>query len=350
MGLKILFLSHKFYPDVGGIEVNSEILARQFTNAGHTVKMATWSRDENNKPFPFEIKRNPGWLHLWMLHRWADVVYHNNPCLRLCWPSLFMRRPVVIALRTWIERPDGSISWIDRTKIRYVKSATAVIAVSDALRTKSWPTATVIPNPYRSNDFVRSSHVPYDRSFVFLGRLVSTKGVDLTIRAIHQMLMSEELDEAARNALHLTIIGEGPEEPKLRALVDSLGVGSRVAFTGSLKGTQLTQALNAHRYMIIPSRYPEPFGNVALEGIACGCVPIVSDQGGLPQAVGKAGLTFQMGNVDALVRCLLRLIQDPQLESTLRAAAHDHLASHEPSRIASRYLEVIESSTKQYAQ
>lgn len=349
MGLKILFLSHKFYPDVGGIEVNSEILAGQFCLAGHTVKLVTWSSDETNKPFPFDITRKPGWLQLWLLHRWADVIYHNNPCLRLSWPSYFIRRPVVVALRTWIERPDGSISWIDRTKIRYVQSATAVIVVSDALRARSWPSATVIPNPYRSSDFMISNHIPDDRSFVFLGRLVSTKGVDLAIRAIHQLLTSKELDKATKMALRLTIIGEGPERPMLEALADSLDVTSRIVFAGSLNGAPLMKALNAHRYMLIPSRYPEPFGNVSLEGIACGCIPIVSDQGGLPQAVGKAGLKFEMGNVDALVRCLMDLIKNPQLESTLRAAASDHLASHEPSIIASRYLEVIESSTKEHA-
>lgn len=36
--MKILFLSHKFYPDIGGIEVNSEILATAFHKAGHEGK------------------------------------------------------------------------------------------------------------------------------------------------------------------------------------------------------------------------------------------------------------------------------------------------------------------------
>lgn len=41
--MKILFISYKFYPDIGGIEVNSEIFATQFSNFGATIKVVTWT-------------------------------------------------------------------------------------------------------------------------------------------------------------------------------------------------------------------------------------------------------------------------------------------------------------------
>ena len=61
----------------------------------------------------------------------------------------------------------------------------------------------------------------------------------------------------------------------------ALGLERQVEFTGVLQGETLVRTLNAHRIMVVPSRTPEPFGVVALEGIACGCVVVGSEGGGL---------------------------------------------------------------------
>jgi hypothetical protein len=44
--MKILFTSHRFYPDIGGIEVNSEILESYFSSQGHKVRLVTQSVGE----------------------------------------------------------------------------------------------------------------------------------------------------------------------------------------------------------------------------------------------------------------------------------------------------------------
>ena len=51
----------------------------------------------------------------------------------------------------------------------------------------------------------------------------------------------------------------------------------------------MVEELNRHEIMVVPSRWNELFGVVALEGMACGCAMLVSDGGGLPDAVGYAG-------------------------------------------------------------
>jgi glycosyltransferase involved in cell wall biosynthesis len=343
MSLKVLFLSHKFYPDVGGIEVNSEILAHAFHNAGHTVRLLTWSADDSGRRFPYVVKRNPGMVTLLSEHRWADIVYENNPCLRLAWPSLFFRKPEVIALRTWVSRADGRIQWQDRLKFQWLKRARSVIAVSDSVRRKCWPSATVIGNPYRADLFKVEKEVTRNRGFVFLGRLVSDKGADLAIRAIHQ------LSSLNLNSEHitLTIIGDGPERDKLNKMVDDLGLRKQVTFAGVLKGSCLVASLNQHKFILVPSVWEEPFGNVALEGMACGCIPIVSDGGGLPDAVGDAGLVFSRGDVHSLTSCIQNLLGDEALQTKLRNAAPLHLAEHHPEVVARKYLEVIDSAKQQ---
>jgi glycosyltransferase involved in cell wall biosynthesis len=342
--LKILFLSHKFYPDIGGIEVNSEILASAFHKAGHTVRVLTWSRNGNERKFPFEVKRDPGFIDLLKEHAWADIVYENNPCLRLSWPAVFFQKPGVVALRTVVSRADGQINWQDKIKLNRLKRARTVIAVSDAIRKKCWPTATVIPNPYRADVFKFKNDFKRSGNFVFLGRLVSEKGADLAIKAIHQLATTSAKELQSVDPYSLTIIGAGPFRPQLEHLVKELRMQSRVRFTGLLTGSALVSCLNKHKYLLVPSLCEEAFGNVALEGMACGCIPIVSNGGGLPEAVGSAGLVFPKGDLNALATCMRMLLKDEALEKKLRVAAAAHLEAHHPDVISNQYLALIKNA------
>lgn len=347
--MKILFLSHSFYPQLGGIESNSELLAAAFTAAGHEVHLLTWSEDDTGRSFPYEITRNPGSRQLLQAHQWADLVFENNPCFRLGWPGLLFRRPAVIAINTWITRPDGKVSWRDKIKISWwLKRCKAVIAVSDAVRKACWPAATVIRNPYRAADFYREPSVDRDADFVFLGRLVSDKGASQAIEAIYKLRPS--MRQEGKHVPCLTIIGDGPERKALEQLVARLSLEDAVVFTGALKGEPLRKMLNRHRYMLAPSAWEEPFGNVVLEGMACGCLPIASDGGGLPEAIGNAGLVFRRNDIGSLVNSMYRVMKNPALDRQLRDAAPGHLAAHLPQVVVSKYLQVIEKAfnAKQY--
>lgn len=344
--MKILFLSHKFYPEIGGIEVNSEILANAFHNEGHEIKLLTWTPDPGIKTFPFEVIRNPPLSVLLKEHRWAEVVFENNPSLRLAWPGFFLRKPFVVALRTWINRMDGKIAWQDKLKLGWLKQASAVIAVSDAVRKKCWPSATVIGNPYRQEVFKILPGIDRSIDFVFLGRLVSDKGADLAIKAIAGVLKAHPVRDKVSPHIALTVVGDGPELAILKNLAIDSGVQDNVEFTGALKGSALVNCLNKHRFILVPSVWEEPFGNVALEGMACGCVPIVSDGGGLVDAVGDAGLTFSRGSVDSLLSSILNILNNPGLEKRLRDAAGDHLQEHQPEIVSKRYLSVIKGALK----
>ena len=90
----------------------------------------------------------------------------------------------------------------------------------------------------------------------------------------------------------LTVIGAGPELSALKERVTALNLTGRVKFTGGLTGNALVDELRQHKFILIPSKWREPFGVVALEGMAAGCIPIVADGGGLPDAVGNAGVIF----------------------------------------------------------
>jgi glycosyltransferase involved in cell wall biosynthesis len=335
--LNILFLSHRFYPFTGGIEVNSEILATEFTRRGHHVRLLTWTKETGSKDFPFDVLRNPSFGELWKNHRWADVVFENNPCYRLSWPLHFTRSKSVIAIRTLINRANGEIAFQDKFKFKHLNRADKVIAVSSAIRDACWPQATVIPNPYRNALFRKTLDVQRNKDFVFLGRMVSQKRCDLNIKLLAQLKKSHP------EKANLTVIGDGPEYENLKQMTRDLGLADNVKFVGEMKGEELVRELNKYRYMLIPSDF-EAFGNVALEGIACGNLPIVSDSGGLVDAIGEAGLSFKSSNLDSFYQTTIKLLENPELEQSIREKADEHLSIHEPQKIAGRYLEVIESA------
>jgi glycosyltransferase involved in cell wall biosynthesis len=104
--------------------------------------------------------------------------------------------------------------------------------------------------------------------------------------------------------------------------------------------------------MVIPSLWEEPFGIVALEGIACCDTIISSCRGGLPEAVGKCGVLL-VPTSDNLTAAMLSVIEAKisgvllpgQPSDEIRAS---HLAKHTPQAVTKKYLEVcIQASNKQ---
>lgn len=331
--MKILFTSHRFYPDLGGIEVNSGILASYFVEQGHVVHLVTQTANEGPDSFAFRVTRCPSAGELIALYRWADVVYQNNIELGALWPRLFIRKPTVISVRTWIRANDSRVRWVDRLKKWTLTKADAVIAISEAIRSDSFENAVVIGNPYRSSLFRVRPEIRRENSVAFLGRFVSDKGADLLIRAFAQI---------KGESSGLTLVGSGPEEQELRRLADSLGV--YVRFTGALQGEELVRELNRHKILAVPSRWAEPFGNVALEGLACGCIVVGSDTGGLPDAIGQAGLTFRSGECQDLTLKLGALLTDELFAKGFRSKARAHLLKHRAEFVANKYLEVLQSA------
>jgi glycogen(starch) synthase len=81
-------------------------------------------------------------------------------------------------------------------------------------------------------------------------------------------------------------------------------------------------------------------------GIACGCVVVGSEGGGLPEAIGSCGRTFPNGDSQALADLLAELLTTDEALMSLRAGADEHLARHRPAEVAKAYLKVFEDATR----
>jgi glycogen(starch) synthase len=337
MPMRILLFS-RFYPNVGGIETGAEILAREWTKAGHHVTVAT-DVARSSKPlpfFPFQVVHQPSWRKLFSLVRRNDVFVHFNIRLRsiapvLFWPSKFIATHHGFY---WIDRT-GKRDWRERLKIRIARSSLN-IAVSKAVAVEVGSPCLIIPAPYNSSAFRQSNFGVRPGDLVYLGRLVSDKGVDVALRAM-------ALLKPAGVKPHFTIIGDGPERTALAALAGELGITEQVTFTGIIPTAEVADTLNRHKILLVPSLWKEPFGLVAVEGIACGCVVIGSSGGGLPEAIGPCGITFPNGDVPMLARQIELLLTNSDRLQQLRAAAAEHVAKHNPTAVAQEYLRVFEA-------
>ena len=338
--MKILIYSPAFLPGIGGLEINTAKLAEQIRQAGHEVVVVTTTpRDGGDDP-RYRIVRRPSRLELLRWTRWCDVFYQANVSLRGLWPLLLVRRPWVVSHHSWYCRSDGRVAWPDRLKRWLLRFAASSIAVSQAVADDLATPSVVIPNSYRDDLFRLLAGVERTGDLVFVGRLVSDKGVDLLLDALARLR-----EEGLRP--HLTVVGDGPEAPRLREQAARLGLDGQVEFLGlRRRGGELVEILNRHRILVVPSRYNEPFGIVALEAIACGCAVVGSAGGGLKDAIGPCGETFRNGDLDDLVRVLGRWLRHPELDATFREHREAHLALHTTAHATAAYLREIEKAAR----
>ncbi|HEY8900376.1 MAG TPA: glycosyltransferase family 4 protein [Chthoniobacterales bacterium] len=332
--MKILLGSHAFLPMLGGIEVISNVLAEEFVKAGHEVHLITQTPGDGADAFPFQVTRQPSAGKVRELAQWSDVFFQNNISIQTLLAALPVQRKIVIAYQTWIRRTDSKPSLLHWSKAQISRLIPRNVAISRAIADTIPGRSVLIPNPYDHHTYRPIEGITRDRDLIFVGRVVSDKGADLLLDALGKLAVKGQRP-------NLTIVGVGPEVEPLKAQAAVLGIAGQVHFAGPHRGEALARLMNQHRVLVVPSRWAEPFGIVALEGIGCGCAVIGSADGGLADAIGACGVTFPNGDVDALANAVERLLGDPSAIPPLLAAAPEHLHRHRGDVIAGRYLEVF---------
>lgn len=180
----------------------------------------------------------------------------------------------------------------------------------------------------------------------FVGRLVPYKGADMLL------LAAADLIRAGRATVD--IIGDGPEMPTLRALVERERLGTRVRLDGWVPHDQLARRLASAHVLGFPS-IREFGGAVVLEAMALGVVPVVVNYGGPGELVAPGtGLAIPIARRDALIAAfraaLERLADDSsELPAMARRAREQVMAHHTWDARARQTIEVYRWATAQRA-
>lgn len=338
--MNILFFSHSFYPEIGGIETVSMQLASNFQEReGVSVIVVSRTKEKGDLLFPFQIVRDPSIKKMNSLLQWCDVVFENNPCFGMSWLNFIIRKPKVVALHTWIVIPGNKITFLQKIKKTMLSDYDVVIACSNKIKEFTFKKSVVIENAYDTKLYRNLEQIK-TKDFVFLGRLVSDKGADMCIELL------QELKNENGKEYSLTIIGDGPEIELIKQLAENYEISHLVRFLGFLTGQAIVSELNTHRFLLVPSRWEEPFGIVALEGMACGCIPIVSDGGGMPDAVGVAGMVFKRNSITSLLETTIQLLNNQVHQAKLLQLAETHLNQHTLDKVAQSYFDLILNASK----
>jgi glycosyltransferase involved in cell wall biosynthesis len=160
--------------------------------------------------------------------------------------------------------------------------------------------------------------LPEEKIVVYVGRFVREKGIHILLNAASVILAEEPNTK-------FVIVGGGQRD-RFQKFVQWYGLGDKVLFTGFMANRSLHEVYRIADVAVFPSLY-EPFGIVALEGMAAGIPVVASDAGGLKEVVlhDKTGTLSYAGNAESLAWAVLRVLRDPDRAKKLQGAARDRI-------------------------
>ncbi|KAF3886330.1 MULTISPECIES: glycosyltransferase family 4 protein [Nostocales] len=165
---------------------------------------------------------------------------------------------------------------------------------------------------------------PAGINFLFVGRLVDCKAIDLLLLAFQKVV-------AQINA-SLEIVGDGNHRQKLEALTHSLGLANQVTFTGWLSQKDCASKLRAGDALVMPSLI-ECGGAVVLEAMAIG-LPVIATKWGGPMDYLDAtcGILVEPSSkeefITGLTNAMLKLARSPELRLQMGRAGQQRVREY----------------------
>ena len=184
--------------------------------------------------------------------------------------------------------------------------------------------------------------------FIYAGRLIGMKGVNLAIAGFAHFLRTVEHGR-------LTIVGDGPRRKALADLAQGLGTAPLVEFTGQLTQDQLFQRLRAADVFVFPSLH-DSSGNVVLEAISFGLPVIHLDLGG-PRTLLDTRCGIEIATrgrrpqqvARAIGEAMLEFARDPDLLERMSSAALQRADELTWNRQIERVLRAVDAWTGEEA-
>ncbi len=195
--------------------------------------------------------------------------------------------------------------------------------------------ATVL-NPGVHARYVPRPPGPWRWRLLYVGRLDSTKGVDVILDALARL--------PPEATLRVIGSGESAYEAALRSQTRSLGLENRVELSGSVTADQVPSAYAAADAVIFPVRWDEPWGLVPLEAMAVGRPVIATARGGALTYLrdGENSLLIGVEDPDALAAAVLRLADSEPLRRHLREGGMSTAGEYSAQRRDSLAVDELE--------
>ncbi|PYI86814.1 MAG: hypothetical protein DME26_08285 [Verrucomicrobia bacterium] len=216
---------------------------------------------------------------------------------------------------------------------RHFASVRAWIPVSEEMKKiflqAGWPPSRL--HTIRHSWNITSEFKPADDAghFLFLGRMVETKGVRFQV---------ELWRDPALKHLRLVMAGQGPLTEELRG-----NSPPNVSWIGHVEGREKEKWLRECRAVLFPNTWPEPLSTVAYEAYEAGKSIIVSNRGGMKEIVfdGETGFVLEPSSCRLWKDAVLRLAQNPGLARGLGIQGRKWLETHVSSAAWNKQFEAV---------
>jgi len=364
--VKLLLYSHFFAPSIGGVETVVMSLAKELSQSTSStsesdfevaVVTQTPRGSFDDSSLTFQVVRQPNFNALRKLISSADVIHVAGAAISPILLSLAFRKPIVVehhgfqticptgqlfqepgnipcpghfmaehyihclacsptprrlaSFRLWL------LTFIRRILCQHVAvNITPTHWLASMLqlsRTETIPHGIALSPPLVQLPAARPVPV-----LVFLGRIVTTKGLLLLLEAARLL-------QQQNRPFELKIIGDGPERAALEKLAEEWKLGKQVHSLGRLPDSQVADLLAQVDLLVVPSLGGEVFGMVIAENMLRGVPILASDLGAFVEVLGDAGRTFKTGDPADLARQVVQLLDDPSALQHLGIAAHQRV-------------------------
>lgn len=335
--MRILHWNDGYYPHIGGTEMLVRDLCHAQQAAGHEVTVV--ARALPGSPAEEEMSGIPVWRRPTLdealvkqpgllveqvkacagyKRRFAPDLVHIHGSRMAGWLHLLSREaapcPAVITLHAPLHLP----AQVQRRLLRGVDGV-AVVSASllgefASFMEERTGVVQVVPNG------VAPVPHPCDpprkvATVLALGRMVREKGFDIALQAVAKL-----------PEIRLLLAGDGTELPGLRQMAHELGMAEKVEFLGWVHPESVPSLMARADVVLVPSRWQEPFGLVAVQAAQMARPVIASRVGGLPEIIRheETGLLVPPEDPDALAMALQAVKDNPELTTRLGQNARTH--------------------------
>jgi len=251
------------------------------------------------------------------------IEVHNRPMIALALARRFPDKAIVLVLHNDPQAMRGMTSVAGRARLRRLARVVTVSPyISERLTDGA---ADWTPPPSVQPNCIDLTTVPLplpqeqrDRVILFAGRLVPEKGADSFVAACARAL--PDLPGWRAEVIGARRLRPGDASDAYSNAVQRAAAAAGVRMTGHRPHAEVLAAMARAALVVVPSRWPEPFGLTALEAMASGAALICSPRGNLPELVRDAAVLVDPDDVGALAGAITALARDVPRRAALGAA------------------------------